>query len=67
MSFVGAISKKRNRKGLVLGLVDDGFVHTIKHHVDIRNHPWILGEQLQNPPNGEHHSALHTCVIEIHV
>lgn len=52
---------------MVLGPVDDGFVHAIKHHVDIRNHPWILVEQLQNPPNGEHHSALHTRVIEIHV
>lgn len=51
----------------MLGPVNNGLVHTIKHDIHIRNPIRVPRKELQQTPNGEHGSALHTSPVQIHI
>lgn len=61
----GAIPEERQRERTMLGPVNNRLVHTIKHHINIRNHSRVPPEKLQQTPDREHGPALHTSIVQI--
>lgn len=61
----GAIAEQRQRQRPMFCPVNTRLVHTIKHHINVRNHPWVPPQKLQQPPDRERRSALHARVVQI--